>query len=81
MLGVNAIGGQRHESTELESLTDQCELGLDRYNSHPDAIAGDKENSGRSIRDRLSMLGVEPVIGTKSNERLSDNMIVSYVHT
>lgn len=68
LLGVTVTGGQRHESTELENLIDHCELSLYRHDSRPDAIAGDKGYSSGAIRDRLSELGIEPVIGSKSNE-------------
>ncbi|WP_168564979.1 IS5 family transposase [Crateriforma spongiae] len=68
LLGITATGGQRHESTELENLIDHCELSLHRYDSRPDAIAGDKGYSSHAIRDRLRELGIEPVIGSKSNE-------------
>ncbi|TWT65550.1 IS5 family transposase [Crateriforma conspicua] len=68
LLGITATGGQRHESTELENLIDHCELSLHRYDSRPDAIAGDKGYSSHAIRDRLRELGIKPVIGSKSNE-------------
>ncbi|MEM6363953.1 MAG: IS5 family transposase [Planctomycetota bacterium] len=68
LLGITATGGQRHESTELENLIDHCELSLHRYDWRPDAIAGDKGYSSHAIRDRLGELGIEPVIGSKSND-------------
>jgi transposase len=68
LLGITATGGQRHESTELENLIDHCELSLHRYDSRPDAIAGDKGYSSHAIRNHLYDLGIEPVIGSKSNE-------------
>ncbi len=68
LLGITATGGQRHESIELENLIDHCELSLHRYESRPNAIAGDKGYSSQAIRDRFDELGIEPVIGSRSNE-------------
>lgn len=69
LLGITAIGGQRHEPTEVENLIDQCILSVHRYDSRPEAIAGDKGYSSNAIRSYLDKLGIEPIIGTKKNEQ------------
>lgn len=72
LLGITATGGQRHESTELENLIGNCELSLHRYDSRPEAIAGDKGYSSGAIREFLRDRLIEPVIGSKSNKSRDD---------
>lgn len=68
LLGITATGGQRHESTEMTNLMENCELSLHRYDSRPEAIAGDKGYSSAAIREMLRACRIEPVIGSKTNE-------------
>ena len=73
LLGVTLTGGQRHESTEFKNLMGQCEMSLHRYESRPDAIAGDKGYSSDAIREHIEYRSIEPVIASRSNETRDDS--------
>lgn len=67
--------GERHESTEFESLMKsgpQCGARGMRVSAKtsawPDAVAGDKAYSSNEIRGWCSRRDIEPVIPTRSNE-------------
>jgi len=73
LLAATATGGQRHESTEFENLMANCEVSLHRYESRPEAIAGDKGYSSHAIRESLADRFIEPVIASRTNEPRDEN--------
>lgn len=73
LLAATATGGQRHDSTEFESLLANCELSIRRRCKRPQALAGDKGYSSHSIRQSIRGLSITPVIPTKANETAQED--------
>lgn len=65
-LGALVTAGQSHESTSFAMLMDTVKIGRRR---RPDAVAGDKGYSYRSVRTWLAQRGIKAVIPTRSNQR------------
>ena len=72
-LGVTATPGQKHEAPEFENLMQACLVNTFRKEKRPDALAGDKGYSSKSIRDYISKLEINDVIPTRSNETPNDD--------
>ena len=68
LLSMTATAGQTHESKELDCLLLNCVLGQHLLASRPDAIAGDRGYSSKSIRASIRQRRIKPVIPTRSNE-------------
>lgn len=73
LLAMTATAGQRNESTEFENLLTSCELSFYQRNKRPDALAGDKGYSSKSIRHLIENLEIKPVIPSRSNEAPNEN--------
>lgn len=65
-LGALVTAGQSHESTSFGAVMDTVKIGRRR---RPDALAGDKCYSYRSVRTWLAERGIKAVIPTRSNQR------------
>ena len=72
-LSVTATPGQKHEAPEFENLMQACLVNTFRKAKRPEALAGDKGYSSKSIRDHISKLEINDVIPTRSNETPNDN--------
>ena len=69
-LAVEVTAGQVHESTRLEPIIARFIASRKRRRHRkPKKLAGDKGYSVKRIRDWLKLLGIEPVIPHKDNER------------
>jgi transposase len=65
-LGAVVTAGQSHESKSFGAVMDTVKIGRRR---RPDAVAGDKGYSYRSVRIWLAERGIQAVIPTRSNQR------------
>jgi len=70
-LAVEVTAGQRHESTQLETVMNDIAIPqpLGRPRKRPKRLAGDKAYSSHPIRQWLRAHGISGVIPRKSNER------------
>jgi len=70
-LAVEVTAGQRHESTQVETVLDNIGIPqpIGRPRKRPKRLAGDKAYSVGRIRDWLRAHGIRPVIPRKSNEK------------
>lgn len=68
LLAVCATGGQKHESTQLQCMLENCMLSLHRLDQRPEALVGDKGYSSKAIRTLIRNLSICDVIPTRSNE-------------
>jgi transposase len=70
-LVVEVTAGQRHESTQVETLLDGIAVAqpVGRPRKRPKSLAGDKAYSFPSVRQWLQAHGIKPVIPRRSNQR------------
>jgi transposase len=70
-LAIEVTPGQRHESTQLESLMDAIQIRqpVGRPRSRPDALAGDKGYSYPRIRRWLRDHAIKAVIPMRDDQR------------
>lgn len=68
---MEVTAGQRHESTQVETLLDGIAIAqpLGRPRKRPKSLAGDKAYSFPSVRQWLQAHGIKPVIPRRSNQR------------
>ena len=78
-LAVEVTAGQVHESTRLEPIIARF-IASRKHRRHrkPKKLAGDKGYSVKRIRDWLKLLGIEPVIPHKDNEKARNDPAVSF---
>jgi len=65
-LGALVTAGQSHESMSFAALMDTVKIGRRR---RPEAVAGDKGYSYRSVRTWLAERGIKGVIPTRCDQR------------
>ena len=70
-LVVEITAGQRHESTQIQTLLDGIAIAqpVGRPRKRPKSLAGDKAYSFPKVRQWLRAHGIKPVIPRRSNQR------------
>jgi len=69
-LAVEVTGGQRHESTQVQTVLDGIAVpqSVGRPCKRPERLAGDKAYSFPSVREWLRAHGIEAIIPIRSNQ-------------
>jgi len=70
-LAVEVTAGQRHESTQLQTVLEAIAVPqpVGRPRKRPARLAGDKAYSFPSVREWLRAHGIEPIIPIRSNQK------------
>ena len=73
-VGTTASPGQRNEASEFENVMQACLIKTFCKANPPAALAADKADSSKAIRDYIAKLEVEDVVPARS-EKLAENYL------